>query len=112
MQGVYLKLYVPEAARHHGVLLYEWILEQAHNSGIPGGSAFRAIAGYGRHGNMHEQHFFELAGDLPVQLEFVTTREAAQRLLVLLGEEKLSVLYLLLPAEFGVTDSLGDNPAV
>ncbi|MHB1592333.1 MAG: DUF190 domain-containing protein [Sulfuricella sp.] len=30
-----------------------------------------AIAGYGRHGILHEYHFFELAGDLPVMVEFV-----------------------------------------
>jgi len=103
MQGVYLKLFVPEATRHHGKLLYEWILEQAHKLGMPGGSAFRAIAGYGRHGNLHEQHFFELAGDLPVQLEFVATQEAAQQLLALLRAEKLSVFYLMSPAESGIT---------
>jgi PII-like signaling protein len=103
MQGIYLKLFVPEATRHHGKLLYEWILEQAHKLGMPGGSAFRAIAGYGRHGNLHEQHFFELAGDLPVQLEFVATQEAAQQLLALLRTEKLSVFYLMSPAESGIT---------
>lgn len=103
MQGVYLKLFVPEATRHHGKLLYEWILEQAHKLGMPGGSAFRAIAGYGRHGNLHEQHFFELAGDLPIQLEFVATQAAAQQLLALLGAEKLSVFYIMTPAESGLT---------
>jgi PII-like signaling protein len=28
--------------------------------GIHGGSAFKAIAGFGRHGVLHEDHFFEL----------------------------------------------------
>ena len=31
------------------------------------GSAFRAIAGFGRHGVLHEQHFYELAGDLAIE---------------------------------------------
>jgi PII-like signaling protein len=106
MQGVYLKLFVPEAKRHHGKLLYEWILEEAHRLGIPGGSAFRAIAGYGRHGRLHEQAFFELAGDQPVQVEFAAPREAAQLLLERLHVESLSVFYLMLPAEYGATDDL------
>jgi len=71
MQGIYLKFYVQEKHRHHGILAYEWLLEQARQHGIHGGSAFRAIAGYGRHGRLHEEHFFELAGDLSVEVGFV-----------------------------------------
>ena len=44
MQGVYLKFYVLENRRHHGILAYEWLLETARQLGLPGGSAFRAIA--------------------------------------------------------------------
>ncbi|MBS1221689.1 MAG: hypothetical protein H6R23_1309 [Proteobacteria bacterium] len=54
MKGTYLKFYVHEHRRHHGILLYEWLLERARKLGIHGGSAFRAIAGFGRHGVLHE----------------------------------------------------------
>lgn len=57
MQSVYLKCYLTEKQRHDGVLLYEWLLEEAKKLGVPGGSAFRAIAGFGRHGRMHEETF-------------------------------------------------------
>lgn len=103
MQGVYLKLFVPQTAKHHGKLLYEWILEEAHGLGIAGGSAFRAIAGYGRHGRLHEEHFFELADDLPVEVEFATDEVEAQKLLDLLKTEKVSVFYIRHAAEFGTT---------
>jgi PII-like signaling protein len=103
MQGVYLKLFVPQTAKHDGKLLYEWILEQAHRSGISGGSAFRAIAGYGRHGRLHEEHFFELADALPVAVEFVTGEAEAQKLLDILAAEKVSAFYLRQPVEFGTT---------
>ena len=29
MQGVYLKFFVQESNKHHGILTYEWLLEQA-----------------------------------------------------------------------------------
>ena len=74
--GTYLRFYMHENRKHHHVLLYEWLLEQAKSIGIHGGSAFRAIAGYGRHGILHEQHFFELAGDLTVTMEFLLSDEA------------------------------------
>jgi uncharacterized protein len=103
MQGVHLKLFVPQTAKHRGKLLYEWILEEAHRLGIGGGAAYRAIAGYGRHGRLHEEHFFELADDLPVSVEFVTVEAEAQKLLDLLAAEKLSVFYLQHSVEFSTT---------
>jgi PII-like signaling protein len=102
MQGVYLKFYVQEGLRHHGILAYEWLLETAKQAGIHGGSAFRAIAGYGRHGRMHEEHFFELAGDLPVEVGFAVSEPQAQALLERLAAEDLELFYVKLPVEMGV----------
>lgn len=107
MQGVYLKLYVQENRRHHGILAYEWLLEQARKIGIPGGSAFRAIAGYGRHGRLHEEHFLELSGDLPIEVGFALGNDDAQRLLEHLGNEQLGLFYIKLPIETGVVGAPG-----
>ena len=102
MNGCYLKFYVQERRRLHGLLAYEWILEKAKEAGIHGGSAFRAIAGYGRHGVLHEDHFFELAGDLPVEVGFAVADDDAERLLALLRAEQVSLFYLRVPIEFGI----------
>ena len=102
MNGLYLRFYMHENRKHHGLLLYEWLLETAKKAGLHGGSAFRAIAGYGRHGILHEQHFFELAGDLTVEVEFLLTEEQAALLLELLQREKVNVFYAKAPAEFGL----------
>lgn len=102
MQSVYLKFYVTEKQRHEGSLLYEWLLEQARKLGLPGGSAFRAIAGFGRHGRLHDESFFELAGELPVQVEFVLSREMADRLLEALRSSKPNLLYVRYEVETGV----------
>lgn len=105
MQGIYLKIFVPEALRNHGDLLYEWILRQAEAIGIPGGSATRAIAGFGRHGHLQEQHFFELAGELPILLEFFAAETDINRLLALLNTDSHSLFYIKLHAEAGQTSS-------
>lgn len=102
MKGTYLRFYVHENRKHHGILLYEWLLETAKSAGIHGGSAFRAIAGYGRHGVLHEQHFFELAGDLTVEVEFLLSDEQADALLDVLRREQVSIFYAKAPAEFGL----------
>ena len=103
MKGTYLRFYMHENRKHHGLLLYEWLLETAKKAGIHGGSAFRAIAGYGRHGVLHEQHFFELAGDLTVEVGFLLSDEDAQKLLDALAREKVTVVYARIAAEFGTT---------
>ena len=103
MQGMCLKLFVTEGKRHRGELLYEWLLKQAKRLGIPGGSVFRATAGYGRHGRLHEETFFELAGDLPLELEFVLSAEQANLLLALIRQENLKLFYVKMPAEYGIT---------
>jgi PII-like signaling protein len=102
MQGVYLKFYVQENRRHHGILAYEWLLEEARKVGIHGGSAFRAIAGYGRHGRLHEEHFFELAGDVSVEVGFALTDDEAKGFLDHLAGEKLKLFYIKVPLEMGV----------
>jgi PII-like signaling protein len=102
MRGTCLRVYVTEREKHRGELLYEWILEQARGLGIRGGSAFRAIAGYGRQG-LKEEGFFELAGDVPVLVEFLATDVQAERLLALLKAEKLSLFHVKTSAVFGTT---------
>jgi PII-like signaling protein len=103
MQGICLKFFVSESHRHCGKLLYEWLLEQAKGVGIGGGTAIRAIAGFGRHGRLHEEAFFELAGDLPVEVEFLVGDEQAERLLALLRDENLRLFYVRMPAEYGIS---------
>jgi PII-like signaling protein len=99
-----LRFYVHESRRHHHVLLYDWLLEQAKQLGIRGGSAFRAIAGFGRHGILHEEHFFELAGDVAVEVELAVTDAEADRMIARIREEGINVFYMRIPVEF---DSIG-----
>lgn len=103
MEGHCLKFYVQENRKVHGRLVYEWLLEQAKALGIPGGSATRAMAGFGRHGRLHEDHFFELGGELPVAVEFVVTAEEAERLLALVSAERLGLFHVMTPVRFGIT---------
>lgn len=103
MNGIFLKLFVPQAEKHDGKLLYEWLLQEAHDVGITGGSVFRAMAGYGRHGRLHEEHFFELAGNVPLAVEFFAEEAAISRLLARIEAQRVSLFYIKLPAVAGTT---------
>ena len=79
-EGMMLRFYVAEGARHDGVMLWEWLLQTARGLGLPGGTALRAIGGFGRRHVLHESRFVELAGHVTVIVEFVLDGETAQRL--------------------------------
>ena len=102
MQGSFCRFYVHENDRHQGRPSWEWLLDQANRLGIRGGSAFKAMAGFGRHHVLHEERFFELAGSLTVEVEFIVNEEETQQLLDLLRREKVNLFYALIPARFGV----------
>ncbi len=102
MEGWFLRFYVHEGQRQQNVLLWEWLLKQANGLGIRGGSAFHAMAGFGRHRVLHEEHFFELAGSLTVEVEFIVSTDEAELLLELVKREKVRAFYARMPAHFGV----------
>lgn len=97
-----LSFYVSEKQHRVDTPLYEWLLEEAKAMGIHGGSAFRAIAGFGRHGKMHEETFFELAGELAVKVEFILDDALADQLLEKVRNEKRNVFYVRHKVETGV----------
>lgn len=112
MQGSFLRFYVHEGQRHRGRLVWEWLLEEANKLGVGGGSAFRAMAGFGRHHMLHESRFFELAGTLTVEVEFIVTDAEAQRLLELVRKQKIRLFYASVPALFGVINPDSADPPV
>jgi len=110
MNGTYLRFYMHENVRHRHQLLYEWLLQHARTLGVHGGSAFRAIEGFGRHGVLHSAHFFELAGEMTIEVEFILTDEMADRLLASLRQENVSLVYARTQAEFGIIGT-AEKPA-
>jgi PII-like signaling protein len=103
MNAVMLRLFTEEDHKHQGKLVYEWLLETGRELGISGGSAFRAIAGYGHGGRMHEDTFFELGGKLPVEVMFAASDEQADALVARIAADGLRLFYIRTAAETGTT---------
>jgi len=103
--AVYLKFFVIESQRHGGQLVYQWLLREASALGLPGGSAFRAVSGFGRHHVLHEARFYELAGELPMEVVFVTDRAQADQLIAHVAVAGLSLFHYLMAAQCGTTGS-------
>ena len=101
MSSVCLKIYMTEKQRHNDQLLHDWLLDEARKIGIEGGSVFRSIAGYGRHGRLHDESFFELAGELPIQVEFVLDEMQAEELIAIVQSYDLNLFYLRYSVDVG-----------
>jgi len=104
MNAIALRFYVHQPRKHGKVRLYDWLLERARETGIHGGSAFFAAAGYGRHGVIHEQRHFELPEVLPVMVEFIVTAQEADKLLDLVRAEKIHMFCTRTPTEVILID--------
>lgn len=97
-----LTFFVSAKQHHDGKLFYEWLLEEARELGAHGGSAFHAIAGFGRHGRLHEETFFELAGELAVQVVFVMDDEMTEQMLSRVHKQGMDVFYVKHAVNAGV----------
>lgn len=97
-----ISFYVSEKRHHAGMPLYEWLLEEARGLGIHGGTAFRAIAGFGRHGRLSEETFFELAGELAVKVEFILDDLIIEQLMQRVQTQSLDIFYVRSVVQSGV----------
>ena len=102
MDGLFLRFYFQESQQCRDGVAWEWLLKQANRLRIRGGSAFRAIAGFGRHGKMHEETFFELAGELAVKVEFILDDALADRLLEKIRVQNMKVFHTRQTVQAGV----------
>lgn len=103
MTAVVLRLFTEEDHKHRGKLVYEWLLETGRELGISGGSAFRAIAGFGHGGRIQEDTFFELGGKLPVEVMFAADDAQVDAMLARVKSEGLRLFYIRTNAETGTT---------
>jgi PII-like signaling protein len=102
MQDVCVRFFVQEGMRHEHLPIHEWLFNQAKELGFAGGTAFRACAGFGRHG-LHEDSFFELAGRLPETLEFFADADRVDALIRRAGAAGLRLVYVTHEVASGVT---------
>ena len=110
MQGSFLRFYVHEGQRHRHDVVWEWLLVHANKLGIRGGSAFRAMKGFGRHHKLTEAKSLDFSGSAVIEIEFIVTDQEAQQLFDLIHKEKIFLFYAYTPASFGVIDANEKDP--
>ncbi len=102
MEHVCVRFFVHEGMRRDGRPMHDWRFQKAREEGSGGGTALRAIAGYGRHG-LSEDSFFELAGELPEIIEFLGERSAIERLIDAVGRSGERLMHASHPVHLSIT---------
>jgi len=103
MNGYFLRFYLHENMQHGDMPAWEWLLQQANRLGAQGGSAFRSIAGFGRHHVLHQDHFLSVVGAITIAVDFLVTAAERQQLLELLARERMTLVYASWSARIGIT---------
>ena len=107
--GCLLRIFLGEGDKHHGMALYEWIVEQARERGIAGATAVRGIAGYGAHHRIHTAKVLRLSLDLPVIVEIADEEEKIRQFLDAIRPALHDGLATLEPIEFCSFTSQGGS---
>lgn len=111
MEGEILRFYLHERLEVNHQPAWEWLLREARDAGIEGGSAMRTIGGFGRDRELREYKFFELADSQAIVVEFLLRSADAELLLARVRDRRLSVFFARTPAIFGSTSpASGENP--
>jgi uncharacterized protein len=71
--GHLLRIFIGESDRHHGDLLYEWLVKTAREEGLAGATVLRGIMGFGPSSRIQTAKILALSQDLPVVIEIVDT---------------------------------------
>jgi len=80
-KAVKVTLYLSDGAKHHGVPVYNSILDFLFHSGIAGATVVKGIAGFGHGHRMHSAHILEISDHLPIKIEFIESREKVDDIL-------------------------------
>jgi PII-like signaling protein len=79
-------VYVMEGQKYHGTSCYAAILDYLFFRGISDATVTRGIAGFGTDHKLHTTRLVELAGEMPIKIEFVETAERVEEVVPKLTE--------------------------
>jgi hypothetical protein len=80
-KAVKVTLYLSDGAKQHHIPVYTSILDFLFHSGIAGATVLKGVAGFGAAHRLHSAHILEISDHLPIQIEFIESREKTDAIL-------------------------------
>jgi hypothetical protein len=81
-----LRIYIGEASKYKGKLLYHAIVMKAKELGLAGATVLRGIEGFGPNTRIKTARLLDLSNDLPIVVEIVDSVEYIEKLMPFLDE--------------------------
>ena len=80
-EQVLMRIFLSEADKHNGKLVYRRISELLHEQKIAGASVIRGIAGFGHKSHRHTANLLALSQNLPIIIEAIDSKENIDKVL-------------------------------
>jgi PII-like signaling protein len=80
-EGKLLRIFLGEADRLEGKLLYELLVTKARQHGLAGTTVLRGVEGFGARSRIHTAKILRLSEDLPIVVEIVDVEEKIKEFL-------------------------------
>ncbi|NLI90929.1 MAG: DUF190 domain-containing protein [Peptococcaceae bacterium] len=81
-----IRIYIGEATKYKGTLLYHAIVLKAKELGLAGVTVLRGIEGFGANSRIKTARILELSGDLPIVIDIVDSLEYIEKIMPFLDE--------------------------
>ncbi|MCM1566014.1 MAG: DUF190 domain-containing protein [Dehalobacter sp.] len=81
-----IRIYIGEASKYKGTLLYHAIVLKAKELGLAGITVLRGIEGFGANSRIKTAKILELSHDLPVVIDIVDSVEYIEKIMPFLDE--------------------------
>lgn len=80
-KAVKVTLYLSDGVTHHGVPVYNSILDFLFRNGVAGATVLKGVAGFGMKHRLHSAHLLDISDHLPVLVKFIDTAEKVEAIL-------------------------------
>ncbi|NLI91533.1 MAG: DUF190 domain-containing protein [Peptococcaceae bacterium] len=81
-----IRIYIGEASKYKGTVLYHTIVLKAKELGLAGVTVFRGIEGFGANSRIKTAKILELSHDLPIVIDIVDSIEYIEKIIPFLDE--------------------------
>lgn len=81
-----IRIYIGEAAKYKGTVLYHAIALKAKELGLAGITIFRGIEGFGANSRIKTARILELSSDLPIVIDIVDSIEYIEKIMPFLDQ--------------------------
>jgi PII-like signaling protein len=78
-----LKIYLDNTDKYNNLPLWKYLLESSTKANLEGATVYKAVAGVGKHKEIHTFDILTLSNELPIIIEIIDTKESIDRFLEL-----------------------------